>query len=61
MGNNKKNYEIRKKYCPAMRQNVIFKVFETDDIKKEECINMKICGENGGCKNSYININSNPN
>ena len=44
-----------------MRQNVIFKVFESDDIKKEECINMKICGENGGCKNSYININSNPN
>lgn len=51
---NFQNFTIRKKYCPAMRQNIIFKVFK-DDAIREECINKEICEKNGGCKNSYIN------
>lgn len=48
-----KKYEIKKKYCPAFRQNVIFKVYEDGSVK-ESCINEELCRRNEGCKNAYI-------
>ena len=50
---NENEYEIRKKYCPAQRKNVIVKVFYGAVIS-EECTEKSNCEANGGCTNEYL-------
>ena len=46
-------YEVRKKYCPALRKNVIVKVgFGTN--RREECTERQFCDRQGGCANPYF-------
>lgn len=53
MYRNESEYEVRKKYCPALRRNVIIKVF-FGEFAREECIENPFCKELGGCKNQYL-------
>ncbi len=50
---NESEYEIRKKYCPAQRKNVIIKVFY-GEFAREECLEHSACEEAGGCRNEYL-------
>ena len=50
---NENEYEIRKKYCPALRKNVIVKVFYREQAW-EECTERAACDGAGGCRNQYL-------
>ncbi|MBQ5742768.1 MAG: hypothetical protein IIV79_01080 [Clostridia bacterium] len=50
---NETNYEIRKKYCPSQKKNVIIKVF-FGECGGEICTERGICDANGGCTNRYL-------
>ena len=43
------DYSIKKKYCPALRQNVVFKV-ENNAEHKEYCMNSQYCQVNDNCE-----------
>ena len=43
------DYSIKKKYCPALRQNVVFKV-ENNAEHKEYCMNSQYCQANDNCE-----------
>lgn len=43
------DYSIKKKYCPSMRQNVVFKV-ENNAEHRETCMNHDHCSQNGSCE-----------
>lgn len=48
----KQDFDIRKKYCPAVRQNVVFKIDNTEP--KNE-----ICMDSANCENHTCEWNSN--
>lgn len=50
---NENEYDIRKKYCPALRKNVIVKVYYGKN-PPEECTEAEHCRERGGCRNEYL-------
>ena len=50
-------YEVRKKYCPALRKNVIVKV-RFGESGKEECTEQGNCDRRGGCANPYFQRDS---
>lgn len=50
---NDNEYEIRKKYCPAQRKNIIVKVFY-GKTTCEECLERSECDKTGGCRNEYL-------
>ncbi len=50
---NENEYEIRKKYCPSQRKNVIVKVYYGTSAC-EECTERSACEANGGCTNGYL-------
>lgn len=50
---NENEYEIRKKYCPALQKNVIVKVYY-GKAPLEECTEAVRCRESGGCRNEYL-------
>lgn len=50
---NENEYEIRKKYCPSQRKNVIVKVYHGASAR-EECTERTACESGGGCTNRYL-------
>ncbi len=46
-------YEIRKKYCPSQRKNVMVKVYYGPSAR-EECTEQSTCEATGGCSNHYL-------
>lgn len=46
-------YEICKKYCPALQKNVIIKVYH-GVMQNEECTEQDLCSATGGCRNEYL-------
>lgn len=55
---NENEYEIRKKYCPAQRKNVIVKVYH-GAMDNEECTEQSLCQTTGGCRNEYLHTSDN--
>lgn len=55
---NENEYEIRKKYCPSRRKNVIVKVFHGNG-ESEECTERTVCEADGGCSNQYLHSSDN--
>ena len=51
------DYEVRKKYCPSLRKNVIVKV-QFGPTRQEECTERAFCEEQGGCTNPYAQRDS---
>jgi superoxide dismutase len=52
----KNEYYVIKKYCPAVRSNVVMKVAH-DHNHTEYCTNREECQKTGGCQNSYMSRN----
>ncbi|MBO5221928.1 MAG: hypothetical protein J6C26_06420 [Clostridia bacterium] len=54
---NENEYEVRKKYCPSLRKNVIIKVYY-GAAHTEECTERSVCEGQGGCTNRYLHSDS---
>ncbi len=53
MTTDENQYEIRKKYCPSRKKNVIIKVY-FEQGPREECTERQGCEALGGCTNRYL-------
>lgn len=55
MAYSENDFEVRKKYCPSLRKNVIVKV-QFGPVPREECTERIFC--EGGCTNPYLQRDS---
>ena len=46
-------FDIRKRYCPSVKKNVIVKIYY-GECAGEICTEHHLCEANGGCTNRYL-------